>query len=449
MKNKLLLLLLALSNLAQAQNEPPGQSFSLQQAVEYALKNGYSVQNAATDVEIAKKRVTELRGIGIPQLSTEASFQDFVQVPVSVISADAFNPAAPAGSYLRIPFGVKYNMSIGYTASWLAFSGEYIVGLQASKAYVDLSKSSLRKTEIEIRESVSRAYYTVLILNENNRILSENIRSIDESITQTEAFYKEGFVEELDVDRLKLLRNNLTTTLETLKQQTILAERLLKFEMGFDVSESITLSDKMEALLSTASSGMSEAPKFDISANIDNILLDQSINLQRLELKRQKAAYLPTLSTFYTWKESRIADNFDQLNNSQFRVPGGTILGVNLSMPIFKGFSQASRVQQAKLNLKKLEVQQKQATQGLNLQASQSYIMYSSALNTWNNTKEAVTLAEKIRDRARIKYKEGVGSSIEVIQAENELLSAQSNMINAVQQLLESRITLDKNLNKF
>jgi outer membrane protein TolC len=194
---------------------------------------------------------------------------------------------------------------------------------------------------------------------------------------------------------------------------------------------------------------MTEAPKFDISANIDNILLDQSINLQRLELKRQKAAYLPTLSTFYTWKESRIADNFDQLSNSQFRVPGGTILGVNLSMPIFKGFSQASRVQQAKLNLKKLEVQQKQATQGLNLQASQSYIMYSSALNTWNNAKESVTLAEKIRDRARIKYKEGVGSSIEVIQAENELLSAQSNMINAVQQLLESRITLDKNLNKF
>lgn len=449
MKNKVLLLLMFLGNLLQAQTDAQSSSFTLAQAIDYALKNGYSVQNASTDIEIAKKRVAEIRGIGIPQLSAEASFQDFVQVPISVIEANAFDPTAPPGVFLRIPFGVKYNASIGYTASWLAFSGEYIVGLQAAKAYMDVSKSSLRKSEIEIKETVSRAFNTIIILKENESILSENIASLEESIIQTKAYYQEGFIEEIDVDRLELLKNNLNTTRETLRRQTELAENLLKFQMGYPIESPISISGDINSFIETASNGIAETPKFDISANIDNILLEQSLNLQKLEIRRQKANYLPTLSTFYTWKESRIANDFDQLSNNLFRVPGGTILGVNLSMPIFKGFSQSARVSQAKLNLSKLEVQQKQAMQGLSVQASQAYITYTSALSTVKNSKEAVVISEKIRSKTRIKYQEGVGSSIEVIQAENDYLSAQSNYISAVQQLLDARVTLDKNLNKF
>lgn len=448
MKNKVLLLLLILSAGLHAQTNDQG-SFTLPQAIDFALKNGYSVKNAATDIEIAKKKVAEIRGIGIPQLKTEASFQDFVEVPVSIISANAFNPLAPPGTYLRIPFGVKYNASIGYTASWLAFSGEYIVGLQASKTYVDISKANLRKSEIEVKESVTKAYNLVLILKENKRILSENIASLEQSIEQTSAYNKEGFVEEMDVDRLRLLKNNLSTTLTTLEQQTIIAEKLLKFQMGYDVNAAITLTETLDNLISNAKSGLDVEPKFDPANNIDRILIGKALNLQKLEVKRQKANYLPTLSTFYTWKESRITNEFDQLSNNLFRVPGGTILGVNLSMPVFQGMSQSARVKQAKLNLKKLEVQQIQAEQGIALQSSQSWTAYATALSGLRNTQESVGLATRIRDRAKIKYQEGVGSSLEVIQAENDLLSSQSNYINAVQQLLETRVTLDKNLNKF
>jgi outer membrane protein len=424
-------------------------AFSLPQAIEYALKNGYSVQNAATDIEIAKKKVAEIRGIGIPQLSAEGSYQNFLAVPVSVIEASAFNPAAPSGTYLRVPFGVQHNMSYGYTASWLAFSGEYIVGLQASKAYVELSRTGLRKSEIEIKESVTRAYGTVVILYENKRILQENIASLDNSITQTDAFFKEGLIEELDVDRLKLLRKNLSTTLTTLEEQTKLAEKLLKFNMGFDVNGEISLTNKFQDMLNAASTGVDPQPKFDLNANIDNILLDQSLNLQKLELKRQKANYLPTLSTFYAWKESRITNEGDQLFDPLFRVPGGTILGVNLSVPIFKGLSQRARVQTAKLNISKIEISAKQASQGIALQSAQSLTSYTAALSNIQNARESVQLAERIRDRTLIKFQEGVGSSVELLQAENELLNAQANYVAAAQQLIDSRVTLDKNLNKF
>ena len=166
-------------------------------------------------------------------------------------------------------------------------------------------------------------------------------------------------------------------------------------------------------------------------------------------MKRQKANFLPTLSTFYTWKESRITNEGDQLFDPLFRVPGGTILGVNLSVPIFKGLSQRARVQTAKLNISKTEVSVKQAQQGLALQSAQSFTSYTAALSNVQNARESVQLAEKIRDRARIKFQEGVGSSVELLQAENELLSAQANYVSAAQQLIDSRVTLDKNLNKF
>jgi outer membrane protein TolC len=370
-------------------------------------------------------------------------------VPVSVISADAFNPQAPPGTYLRIPFGVKHNMSYGYTASWLAFNGEYLVGLQASKAYVDLSKTNLRKSEIEVKESITRAYQTVLVLYENKRILNETIASLENSIVQTEAYYKEGFIEELDVDRLKLLKQTLSITLSTLEEQTSLAEKLLKFNMGYDVNAELSLSDKLSDHIETAKSGAETKPAFDFKANIDNMLLDQALNLQKLELKRQQSAFLPTLSTFYSWKESRITNEGDKLFDPMFRVPGGTLWGVNLGVPIFKGLSQRSRVQQARLNIQKLETSQKQARQGLELQAAQSYTAYATALKNYKQSEESVALASRIHERAEIKFKEGVGSSIELIQAENDLLNAQASFVEAARQLLDSRVSLDKNLNKF
>jgi len=449
---KFLFLLLAtpLATPLEAQNNSQaGTSFNLQQAIDYAIKNGYSVKNAATDIEIANKKVQETRGIGIPQLRAEAGYQNFLEVPVSLIPATAFAPQAPEGTYLRVPFGIQHNLNYGYTASWLAFSGEYFVGLQATRTYLEISKSALRKTEIQVKESVINAYYTNLILAENKRILSENINNLQASIKQTSAFNEEGFVEALDVDRLKLLESNLKNTLNTLEQQKSLAEKLLKFQMGYDVNLPITLTETLETVLAVVTAETSAEPKFDLNSNIDFQMLNNSYKFQQLNYKRLRANYLPTVSTFYSWKESRLNNDFSGLTDPNFRVPGGTVFGLNVSLPIFQGFSQRARVQQARLDLNKLEVQKQQQEQGYMLQSAQSLTDFTTSVNNFKQTKESVQLAERIRSQSDTKYKEGVGSSIEVIQAQNELLNAQSNYINAVMQMLNARLSLDIQLNKF
>jgi outer membrane protein len=449
MKHPIIILFLALFSPVIKSQDGATQTFSLQQAIDYAVKNGYSVKNSATDIEIANKKVKETRAIGIPQLNADAGFNNFLNIPISVVDASAFNPLAPPGALVRIPFGVKYNMNYGFTASWLAFNGEYLVALQASKTFLEISKKNLRKTEIETKESVSKAYYTVLILQENKKILQENIKNLEASIAQTSAFNKEGFTEELDVDRLNLLMTNLKNTLSTLEQQKVLAEKLLKFQMGFDVNGTIILSDELNAMVGAASSGIDAEPKFDVKSSIDFSILETSRRVSLLNTKRLKANYLPTLSTFYSWKENRLGNEFENLSDPVYRVTGGTIVGLNLSVPIFQGLGQSARISQAKLETKKIELLQLQQEQGYTLQSSQSLSDYTTALNTYKSSKEAVELAEKIKDRTTIKYNEGVGSSVEVLQAQSELLSAQSNYINSIFQLLNARVALDKNLNKF
>jgi outer membrane protein len=449
MKSAITLFILLFAVILNAQNPATTAEFSLAQAIEYAVKNGYSVKNAATDVEIAEKKVKEVRGIGLPQLKAEAGFQDFLKVPVSLLKANSFNPNASPDEYLRLPFGVKYNASYGYTASWLLFSGEYIMALRSSKTYTDISKAMLRKTEIEIKESVTRAYYSVLILKESRKILTENIASIDKSITETSAYNKEGFVEEQDVDRLKLVKSSQSILLNSLNSQYELAEKLLKFEMGYEVNSPIALSESFDQVLKSNSEGVDAQPKFDLSNNIESMMIQKSYNFQKLNIKVLKANYIPTLSTFYSWKESRITNDFNQLTDPNFRVPGGTIFGLNLSVPIFQGLGQQAKIQQAKLGLTKIELQQKQIQEGLLIQSAQALSEYNNSLLSYQNAKEAAALSIKIRDRSIIKYNEGVGSSVEVIQIENEVLNAQSNYVNAAMKLLNSRVTLDKVLNKF
>jgi outer membrane protein TolC len=450
MNRKILIILLCLAQsvLINAQ-ERPSVVYSLEQAIDYGLKNSYSAKNARTDIEIARKQVKEIFGMGLPQVNADAQYQQFINLPVSLVPANAFDPTAPDDLFLKLAFGTNFNTNYGVSVSQLFFSGEYIVGLQASRAVVEMSKLNQKKSDQEITETISKSYYTVMILKENKRIISESIKNIDESIRQTSAFNEAGFVEELDVDRLKLFKNNLINTQNTLERQLILSEKLLKFQMGLDVNASADFTDKLDETIVRVTMRENEKPVFNPEQNVDALIISKALQLQGLQLKRERSAYLPSIALFFSARENRFGNEFSQLRDEQFRVAGGTIWGAQLNIPIFAGLSKNARVQQAKLDLYKIEVQKEQVNQGLALQAATAETDFNTAIEKFRTAEESVRLAEKIRKTADIKYQEGVGSSIERTQAETDLLNAQASYISTVLELLNARVNLDKNLNKF
>ncbi|WP_379085057.1 TolC family protein [Pedobacter sp. UC225_65] len=244
MKHQLYIFLFCLSWAipTMAQQKDTVASFSLQEAISYAQKHQVSIINAQIDEQIAKNTVKQTIGIGLPQVSASANFQDYLKVATSLLPGEFFN--AP-GTFVPVKFGVKYNSSIGLDVNQLLFDGSYLVGLQASKTYKELSVKSTNRTRIETAVAVSKAYYSVLVSTEQLSLIDANLASLTKSLNDADALFKNGFAEKIDVDRLSVLKNNLLTEKENVIRLLALNVNVLKFQMGMSVNSMLTLTDKI------------------------------------------------------------------------------------------------------------------------------------------------------------------------------------------------------------
>ena len=267
------------------------QNFSLAQAQNYALENNYDKVNAESDLLIAKKKVWETTGIGLPQVNFEAKIQNFIDLPTSLIPASAFNPSAPADEYAELKFGTNYNNSATITANQLLFDGSYLVGLKASKVYKEFSEKNITKTEIQVKEDVAQAYYLVLVAEKNKKILEEVATTTEKLLNETTKIYEEGFAEEQNVDQLKLTLNDINNSLAYAEQQLSIAKNLLKFQLGYEIKNKIGLTDNIEALLKLTDPENSISKEFDVSSNIDYQMIKVNEELMKLNFNKEKFSF--------------------------------------------------------------------------------------------------------------------------------------------------------------
>ena len=224
-------------------------SFSLKEAQDYGLENNHHIKNAHLDVEHASKQMLETLSIGLPQIHAEAQWQNFLKVPTTLVPASQFNPPAPDDVYTEMQFGIPHTTSASISASQLLFNGSYLVGLKAAKSFMNFAKIKKDLTENQINDSIATAYFNVLVINENKDFL-HNIVSIHKDIvTETEARHLNGFVEDLEVDRMALVLSQMEIQYNNVERQTEIAEAYLKLILGVPLNETITLTDSLQTLL--------------------------------------------------------------------------------------------------------------------------------------------------------------------------------------------------------
>lgn len=423
------------------------QSFSIEEAVTYAIQHNYQMQQAKFDLDISKRKVKETTAIGLPQINGEASYNNYIDIPTQVAEASAFDPTAPPGILVPLQFGLPHSMSAGLTASQLLFDGSYFVGLKAAKEYVRSSEIGLAQSESEIKNSVSQTYISVLAAQENVNALIENQSNIDRIFTETTALYESGFLEKQDADQMRLLRSNVKNQLDYAKRQEASLLNLLKFQMGILVTDSIALTDNIESLVDAQTSvslSLLEQP-FSANKHIDFQSIEQGEKLTMLTLANERAGYYPQLSAFFNHSQNAYRKDFDFFNSGGSWYPT-TIWGVQLKVPIFSSFQRSQRTAQAKLDLAKIQSQKIQVEQSLSMQAMSAKSNYSSALDRYNTVREDLELAKSIKERTLIKYNEGLASSTDLTATENQYLTSLGNYINTTLELLNSRLALDKAL---
>jgi len=417
---------------------------TLQQAQGYAIQNSYMSITADKDVQIADRQVLETIGTGLPQVNASANFQKYVQTPLSLIPSNIFG--GPEGEFSEVFFGTEMQAGANLRIDQLIFSGSYIVGLQAAKTFLQISKNDKKKTAIEVKNMVTVAYGNAVVALRNVEILKENVESLEQSAFEIGELYKNGFAEEQDKDQIDLTLANVKNAQEQAVRTVGVVNNQLKFVMGMNISSTLNLTDDLKTVTSLSSSQDYLSKEFDVTSHIDYQIINTQEKATSLLLKQQKSTVLPSLSAFYNLSSNAFANEFDFLDNKRFY--NGQLVGLNLSIPLFSGFGRMTRIQQARLKVEKIEVAKKQVEQQLTINAQNSKSQYTFALSQYNTTEGNLNLAQRIYNKTKIKYEEGISTSLELTQANNQLLQSQTGYISAAVQLIQAKSNLDKALNQ-
>jgi outer membrane protein TolC len=433
-----LLLLIFHQTIAQQRAEPAvheAMALSAKQAVDYALLNQATVRTAKLDELIQLAKNKEVSGLALPNISGNGAYQHNPIVQKQLIDASNFSDTVPKGTLVPFSFGLKYNVVGEVKVSQVLFDPSVLVALQARETLVQLANRTVQKSEIDVKVNVYKAYYNVLSARRALEILSNNITNLEKLLNETREIYKNGLVEKLDVDRLVVQLTNLRTEETKLRNVTEVGLAALKYQMGMAIQQPITLTDT----LSTAEIKSAVAVEgFDYSQRIEYQLLQSQKKAYEYDLKRYKYLGIPTLSLFGTGGASRASDVFNYFNRETWY--GYVSYGVNLSVPIFSGFQRRRQVDQAFLQVKKAEVNMENARLGIDLEQSQSASTLKNNILTLEAQESNMQLAQEVYNTTQTKYREGVGSSLEMSNAENDLLTAQNNYFTSLYNAVVAKV---------
>jgi outer membrane protein len=417
---------------------------SLEEAIQIAVDSSYVTRDAEFNLEKKEREVQEVIAIGLPQVNASAQFQNFLDIPVSLVPAEFFG--GEAGELSEVQFGVNYNLTGSITASQLIFDGTYFIGLQAAKTVVEFSRVLQSKAEQEIKVATAEAYYTTLLAQANFDILTNNVANLDKTLEETRALYENGLTEEQDVDQLELNRNKLIISRDNTQRILNISKQALLYIMGLSIDTQITLTDDIESLVALSNSPEYLQTEPDFYTHPDYLLARTNVELADLQIRGDKATFYPSLSGFFTHQQVGQSNDFEFFESGAPYFPT-TVWGATLNVPIFSGFQRKRQLQQSEIAFDQSQMQLRQAEDGLKLDIIRTRSNYEGDIKTWENQKRSFELAQRINKKTTIKYSEGVADSFELNISENQLLQEQTRYIQTALELLNAKKALDKALN--
>lgn len=436
-------------------------SFSLDEAIAYAIRHSDQTKIDSLNLIDAEESIREFKSIGLPKLNanfgynynlirTQQAIRDFISPAVyNVLFFEQLLEQRDLGEpeSFEVTFQTRHFLNLGLEASALIFDGSYLVGLEAAKVFRDLSTKNTDLTQQEIRNNVTKAYINRIIFDENIKTIDKNIKNLNDITSETKALYQEGFVEQLDVDRLELSIKNLEFEKTRLTQTAELSNNLLKFQMNYPLDADLRLTQGLDELLEVLKVYEADLLQdIDYNKRAEYAQLNTAKTLNELDLKRIKKSKLPSVRASAALNGSIQRD--DLFNGDESNILPGSFIGLGVSLPIYDGNENSAQQQRRKLAVQKSGIEIEKFEKAVDIQVKNARIAYLNALQAIDNIKSSLELSEKIYDKAVIKYREGVGSSLEVNQAEQSLFQLQSQYTNAIYDLVISKADIDIALGK-
>ena len=294
---------------------------------------------------------------------------------------------------------------------------------------------------------VINSYGNVLLAEESISILEKNKTILDKTLFDTQETFKNGLIEEENVEQLQITLSSVNSNLNNVKRLKEIALKMLKINLGIDINADLKLTDKLDTLTQSNLDLSLTQNDFEINNNADYKMILNFEEQRKLELKLQKSKYLPSLSSFVNYGTTANNDNFNFFSNNQ-KWFDSSLLGISLNVPIFSGFARSARTQQAKIALDQAKTQRTETEQKIKLQYENAKSEYEFSIEQYNTSKSNLSLAERIEKKQQIKFKEGLSSSFDFTEAQRQLYSTQQNYLQSMVDVINKKATLEKIINK-
>ncbi|MCG2459188.1 TolC family protein [Flavobacteriaceae bacterium F89] len=433
-------------HLGKAYAQGPGQTqrFTLEEAIAFAQANNYSSINAGRDMEDAQKQKWETIASGLPQINGDIGYQNQLKQQVTLLPAEI--AGGEPGTYIPVTFGQSQSAVATATLRQQIFDGSYIVGVQATKTFLEYSANNKEKTDLDVRKSVVQAYGNVLLAQETVSILEKNQAALDKNLRETQIIYENGLGDEESVEQLQITLASIENQLKNAERFEDITVQTLNLVMGREIYAPIQLAEDLDQLLQANMDLGIVQEVFNLENNVD-YKIATNLNEQRfLELKLAKSYNLPTLNAFVNYGASAYSNNFSFFSKDQ-KWYDSSILGLDLKIPLFSSLGRNATIQRAKIALDKAKTQLTETEQNIQLQLERAKSDYLFAIENYNTSKDNLGLAERIEAKNETKYFEGLATSFDLRQAQTQLYSAQQEYLQSMVKVINQKTELETILN--
>ena len=442
MKIKFLIIFsLFLAN-AKGQNLP--ESLSLSEAIEFGLSNNRSIINADREILKAKKERWKTIAIGLPQISSEINYQNFLEMPVSLVPAEFFG--GQIGTFSELIFGTKQNMIGSIQMEQLLFDGSYLVGLEASRIYLKISENLFEKTNLEVKKLITTTYTNVLIAQFNISFLEKNKKTLEVNLKEIHELFKNGFEEEESVEQMQLSLSQVNSNLKYAQNLMKITEEMVKFVIGYPTEKPLLLRSSLEDIFNEEFYFKTIPGITNISNNIDIKIADNNVKSEALQFKYEKSKSLPKLSGFINQTYTGNSNEFTFADRDQ-KWYGSSLVGLNLKIPLFSSFGRSAISQKAKISLDQAITELTETQERIRIEVNAAYNDYDLAIDNYFTEKENLRLAERIEKKNQIKFFEGIVQSFELRMSQMQLYNAQNNFVAAIHSVINKKTQLETLLN--
>ena len=421
----------------QAAHDTLLSKVNLSQCIAYALVNHSLIKQSIIDENITKKDINIALSGWYPQLEFDANVQNYFQIPTTTYP-NLFNPS---GAPINLPAESNYSSSGIFSANQTLYSNSLFF---AAKTSAELRRQALENTEqskINIYVDVTKAFYDVLLTEEQIKVLNEDIFRLERNYKDAYNLYRNGLTDNIDFQRTSIALSNAQAQRRTAEESIKAKYAVLKQVVGVTPEKQLIVSYdssqyENEILIDTSKI-------LDYNNRVEYRLMQSALNLQSTEINYYRISFLPTLSAFYDYNpqfgSSQLSDLYDKDNPS-------SLLGLKLTFPLFQGMSRLENLSKAKLAYSRLQLGMDYLKSQINSEYSQSLSTYVSSLNELEIAKNNITVAKNIFNTVKLQYDKGIKAYLEVIVSETDLRTAELNYLNVLFQVLSSKIDLEKAL---